>query len=237
MEKSLRSKVIRLAYAHPDLRPQLLPILKSASGHWVNLSRGDHEKYLSAVWEMYEATYAHIGLIVSNPHGLEEYDIWSVYTDGETPIAFSLAKTTPHGIKSGLLGSNGSTEGKSAVKAYLSKVYHQPGRYSEVSHSVERIALASGAPVVCTVYVPDVLGGKRITPMGDGMHYKRSLTGVGPVEKIMVGNPRGIPTTSSRAPQCPVPDRASEHETRVAEGGSDSDHAEHLACMIDWEEG
>ena len=205
-------------------------------GQWTEIGHGDYDQYRDAVWAMYEVTYRQLGLIISSPQGLNEFDVWSIYFDGETPVAFKLCKKTRFGVKGGLAGSNGSAEGRGAIKSLLSRVYRQPGQYSEVSHGVEKLVLAGGAPVICAAHVPEILG-KPVKPSPDGLHYTRTLAGVGPVEKIMVGTPRGIPTTSFNAPWCPVMEEDAGQQARTAEDMADSieEHATHLGCMLDWD--
>ena len=101
--------------------------------------------------------------------------------------------------------------------------------YGEVSHAVEK--LSQGAPVVCAIYVPQVLG-KAVVPERDGVHYRRSLEGVGMVTKKLVGRPKGVPVSSENA--CPVPD-ADLIPARMA--GQEEDHeillADHMSCQLE----
>lgn len=176
-------------------------------GEWLRVNVDDPwvaENIVPAVWEMVQATYRPIGLIVNSPDELREYDVWDVFGDPQGVSAFRLSKTTPFGIKGGLVGSDGSRSGKDAVKAYVSDWYFEPGHYSEVSHRMAELAQRVGAPVVCATYVPQVLN-KAVTPEPDGIHYRRAIKNVGEVVKIMVGRPRDVPTTAGSAPKCPVP--------------------------------
>lgn len=83
-------------------------------------------------------------------------------------------------------------------------------------------------PVVCAVTVPEVIK-KPVDPSGDGLHYQRSLSGVGKVEKILVGHPRGIETTDPKNPSCPTETSSA----RFAESEDPCDVDTHLACQID----
>lgn len=171
-------------------------------GHWDSLSGRERQDAVSAVWAMVQATYAKIGLIVDEPQELYEYDSWELFNNGG-PVAFVLSKTTSFGQKLGLAGSDGSRTGRTAVKEYVANSFFDPGRYAEVSHRMEELAVEAGAPIVCAAYVGDVLK-KSVLPEGDGVHYRRAIKGVGEVTKILIGLPRGVPTTSSDSPQCPV---------------------------------
>lgn len=228
--KTLRSRAIRLAHKRPDLRPHLLPLLKLASvPGWVEVPVGTN---LDLVWEMYARTYAKIGLSKGSKSEMLEYDIWEIFPDDSgQPIAFVLSKSTSLGKKLGLAGSDGSSGGKSALIRYLGLAFQRPGNYAEVSHAVEATAMRANPPVVCAVRVPEILK-KPVTPMEDGIHYRRNLSGVGAVEKVMIGRPRGIETTEASNPSCPI----SAIPTHFAsEEGDDNlgDLEAHLSCLID----
>lgn len=193
----------------------------------ITLKGAQRSAYQDVVWDMFVLTYRTMGLILSNPSELFEYDIWKVCFHGEEPVSFSCFKSTPFGKKSGLSGHNGSAEGKSQAVKDLREKYLKPGYYGEVSHKVEQIALAAGAPVVCASYVPSVLK-KQVDPQPDGVHYARSLPGVGRVVKALVGNPKGIPTTSSTNPSCPA---AVKQGSSIIEDEDDL-LMEHFAAML-----
>ena len=231
---TLRSKVIRLAHQNPALRPHLLPLLreKRAAGQWREVSpRGLSQETLDRVWDMYKNSYAKIGLKVSSiGEMVSEYDAWRLAYDGEVPVAFSVGTKTSFGVKSGLSGSDGTPAGKDSIKSLLSTIYKQPGFYSEVSHAVEHIAAKAGAPAVCAVYVPNIIK-KQIEPADDGIHYSRILGGVGNVTKILVGRPRGIPTTDYDHPVCPIGDPSLRTSGEV-EPDDSADYAAHIACLL-----
>ena len=174
-------------------------------GHWDSISGRERHDAVSAVWAMVQATYAKIGLIVDEPRELYEYDSWELFNSNGNGnwVAFVLSKTTPFGLKLGLAGSDGSRAGRTAVKEYVANSFFDVGRYAEVSHRMEDLAIEAGAPIVCAAYVSDVLK-KNVLPAGDGVHYRRAIKGVGEVTKVLIGVPRGVPVTSSDHPQCPV---------------------------------
>jgi len=184
-------------------------------GHWTSLSGRERHEAVSAVWAMVQTTYAKIGLIVDQPRELYKYDHWELFDDAGTWRAFVLSKTTPFGQKLGLAGSDGSRVGRTAVKEWLASSLFDAGRYAEVSHRMEELAFEAGAPIVCAVYVHDVLS-KNVEPSSDGVHYRRAIKGVGEVTKVIVGLPLGIPVTSSTHPQCPVPEHMAHSRRRLA---------------------
>jgi hypothetical protein len=183
--------------------------------HWISLKGRERYEAVAAVWAMVQATYAKIGLIVDQPRELYEYSNWDLFDDDGRWIAFVLSKTTHFGQKLGLAGSDGSRAGRTAVKEYVASSFFEAGHYAEVSHRMEELALEAGAPIVCAVYVRDVLN-KSVEPASDGVHYRRAIKGVGEVSKVLIGLPFGIPTTSSNHPQCPIPERIAHSQRRQA---------------------
>lgn len=233
-DSSLRSKTIRLAHKEPSLRPLLLPALRLGSAQWEEMNRSDlTEALLDQIWGMYKISYAKLGLKAGSIHEMvNEYDQWMIASSADgTPVAFAVGKTTPYGVKSGFGGSNGSPEGKMAMRSLMSTIYKQPGNYAEVSHAVEHLVTASGAPAICAAYAPQVLK-KSVVAGQDGLHYTRNLAGVGLVEKVLVGRPRGIPTTNYTHPSCPV---GGSDTTKYAGEEEDTlaDHHAHMACLAD----
>lgn len=192
---------------------------------------GFEETVRPAVWDMAKGTYAKIGLILDHPSDLDEYNVWDIYDVDGGLRAFRLGKTTPYGVKGGLVGSDGSKEGRTAVKEYAAEWYFQPGQYGEVSHRMETLVLDAGAPVVCAVYAARVLN-KPIEYADDGVHYRRTLKNVGDVTKILVGRPYGVPVTSIAAPRCPIPPRELAGRQRMPVDRSDESLFEHAASRV-----
>jgi len=176
--------------------------------HAIALRGRDRNKYLDTVWEQLVRTYMESTGIV--PHNepdelLKDYPLWDVYLHEDGSVAaFVLSKETPYGLKRSASGHDGSRDGKDTAKDVLRKGFHAPGVYGETSHGVEHVAAKGDPPVVCAISVARVLG-KKIHPSRDGIHYTRTITGVGPAEKVMLGRPVGIETTKYSAPACPIP--------------------------------
>ena len=175
------------------------------AGACVQYKGNDRVRFMEPLWDMYVNTYQGIGLTArSADEILDEFAVWEIcYDDDGLPVAFSVFKPTQFGMKSGLSGSDGSSAGKANVLNALRTKFKKPGYYGEVSHKVEAIALAAGVPVVCNVYVEKVLG-KPVEPEPDGLHYSRVIANVGRHTKLLVGHPKGIPTTKYESPSCPV---------------------------------
>lgn len=179
---------------------------------------------------MVQATYAKIGLIVDQPRELYEYDHWKLFDDDGVWVAFVLNKTTPFGEKLGLAGSDGSRAGRTAVKEYVADSFFDAGNYAEVSHRIEELAVAAGAPLVCALHASAVLK-KNVVPADDGVHYRRVIKSVGEVTKIIVGLPHGFPVTSSSHPQCPIPERAGLRRKLTTDRSNDAVFAHALSIV------
>lgn len=181
---------------------------------------------------MVQATYAKIGLIVDQPRELYEYDNWELFiNDDGIWAAFVLNKTTPFGQKLGLAGSDGSRTGRTAVKEYVADSFFDSGRYAEVSHRMEELAIEAGAPIVCAAHASDVLN-KNVVPANDGVHYRRVIKGVGEVTKVIIGLPRGVPVTSSDRPECPIPERVAGSRRRLATDRSNDAVFAHALSIV-----
>lgn len=200
------------------------------------LSGGKRSEYIDAVWEMYRASYAAIGMHLKSESDLLDYDQWEVYLESGKPVAFCVFKATPFGLKVGLLGTDGSPAGKSAVKSKVKARAAQDGVYCEVSHAVER--LLAGLHVVCAIHVPKVLN-KVVVPTPDGVKYERKLEGVGMVTKKMVGAPKGVPHGAENS--CPIPENPGKplgpSDVKLSAEKLAAEHrweaAEHASCDLD----
>ena len=224
---SLRHAVIRLAHANPSLRPHLLPIITAST--WQTLKGPGREAVHDAVWSMYQNTYRTIGMHLTNAHQMLKYDVWDVsFDEAGVPVAFCLYETTPYGRKSILSGHDGSPNGKAQALANMRQKFRQNGVYGEVSHKVKDIAFAAGAPVVCAAYAGPILG-KQVEPQDDGISYSRNLPGVGNVTKVMVGSPKGVPTTNAANPSCPMGRVATSVTTSADQ--DEHDLLAHFACL------
>jgi hypothetical protein len=200
-------------------------------GHWISVSGRERRDAMSAVWKMVQATYAKIGLIVDEPRELYKYDRWELFKEDDSCVAFVLSKMTQFGEKLGLAGSDGSRVGRSAVKEYVADSFFDVGRYAEVSHRMEELAVEAGAPIVCAAYAGDVLN-KSVVPADDGVHYRRAIKGIGEVTKVIVGLPRGVPVTSSDRPQCPIPERVAGSRRKLTADRSNDAVLAHALSIV-----
>jgi len=73
--------------------------------------------------------------------------------------------------------------------------------------------------------------GKKVHAEEDGVHYTRPMAGIGMVTKVLVGNPRSVPTTNFQHPDCPMEEpRALQAHEMVDD--SLSDHDMHSFCLL-----
>jgi hypothetical protein len=201
------------------------------AGTYQKITGNQRDAYQADVWEMYAGTYKAIGLHLKGPDSLKRYAVWEVSIGKEgKPQAFLVYKKTAYGLKAGLGGHDGSSAGKKATVDAMRSLYKKAGYYTEVSHKVEIIVLAAGAPVVCAAHVGKILGGP-VAPSKDGLHYTRALGSLGNVEKIMVGRPKGVPTTDHRKPTCPIGGKVAV-AIGVEEEPDEMCLAEHAGCML-----
>jgi len=233
-ETTFRAALLRLAHAKPEFRRHLLPLLRRVAAGQCDQVRGNkRDDLIEPVWDMFVLTYSSIGLKLKSPSELLRYPMWEVCNAGGRPVTFNVFKETPFGFKSGLAGSDGSSEGKSAIVGRIRRKYHERGHYGEVSHKVEATALAAGAPVVCAAYVPQILG-KPVEKEKDGLHYTRNIQGLGAKTKIMLGRPNGIPVTSFQDAVCPVTPPQDLPKLAQDDGDDLFDALAHHACeMLD----
>lgn len=200
------------------------------TARFLKLRGAARKEYLSHVYDMAVLTYQSVGLPFSSPSDLLQEDYWVVFIHDGQPVAFNLYKTTKFGLKSTLSGSDGSPAGKSLAVANLRTRFKAKSVYGEVSHKVEAISLAAGAPIIPVKYVPYILG-KDVQPSADGMHYTRSITGVGLKEKIMVGRPN-----LSSLDLASIPDvhqaYINKRIGKIAVQDDLSDYRAHIACLI-----
>lgn len=178
--------------------------LGASTSGWRLVTGSERESIRPALWEMFVKSYGKIGLILKDPSGFDEFDVWDVhFGDDGAPNAFSLSKTTPYGIKRGLAATDRSDAGKRAYQQHFADTIRAGGVYGEVSHAVERIARLAKIPVVCARDAERILA-KKIEIDPDGIHYTREIKGIGPVVKVMIGYPRTVGYhTTFDAPSCP----------------------------------
>jgi len=183
---SLRSKVTPAGTRPTRPSPALLPLLKTASAVWDEIPKGDlTPEQLTDIWGMFQDQ-----LPEDRAEGvLPSTRCWRTTTSGGWPrdgTAWWRSASDPYefAVKSGLLGPMAVRKGRPAIQEFPGVGLQTAGNYSAgLAVPWSNIAVKSGVPAVCSAYVPTVLN-KPVVPSADGTHYKRSISGVGVVEKL-----------------------------------------------------
>lgn len=176
-------------------------IIEAIDNFWVQPNNPDYEKQIANrkkhgrhIWHMLQTAYESIGGFKSATNLKElihEPGLWKVFRKGHHILAVVIYKDTKAGRKLIGAASDGTREGKSALRR-INKDDTDFGRsWSEVSGSMERWLLDLGQNPVPIEQARELLKGKQITPADpdDGYHYVRMIGGK-PITKIVVGNPR-----------------------------------------------
>lgn len=149
------------------------------------------EREVNDLYALYANVYSDpkigIKLKVKNKYGLLKYDRWVLIVKDSKLIGFAIFRTHAWGLKLGLIGSDGTPEGRTAVKAFIRKAFKVRGVFGEVSPPLEYV-LKGHAPQVDVKKAKKVLD-KDIDRNADGFHYYREVSNIGRKRKIIYGNP------------------------------------------------
>lgn len=184
---------------------------------WVDADVRDlDEEQRGEIWEIFNSTYAKIGLAYSNVQSLlaDHETLWCINADEDKEIdAFIAYKRTRAGQKMTFMGSNGSSEAKMAMLWQAATLIRQQGWYAEASHQVAKLLDRAGiSPIDDEDVVRQVLG-KDLEWLGDG-RYQRTIPGVGSVVKGLYGHPN-VRQHSRRATRSPSEKEEAEVERLV----------------------
>ena len=171
---------------------------------WVRLRSDElRQQYQPLVWDQYQEVYSKLGpLNVGDPSLLMEFDDWHLLLGADDSLhAFALSRMTIHGEKVGAMGSDGTASGKMALRDHFRDVMRTEGYWGEASHATLALARKLRLPKVCPEFAAILLPGKKLTPGSTPGSYIRTITGVGPVEKVLIGRPIGLPTVFDES-QC-----------------------------------
>jgi len=158
---------------------------------------------LRRVFRLYQNTYRDLSAqpLISKDVGLLKYNRWILFckehVDPESLpedsdiVGFALAGVKAPGLKIGLMGHDGSKEGKHGVIRFAIGSFNAKDVFGEVSPPIETIVVQS-VPAVEFGDAENVLRqlGKTDVRQTTGNHYTRAIGAIGSVEKLMVGKPR-----------------------------------------------
>lgn len=140
------------------------------------------------LFSIYFRTYEGLGMHLQEAMGLFEYNRWIlIRNENNELVAAIVFKTTTWGLKLGIVGTDGSPQGKDCLISLLIKTLNIECVYGEVSHPLEE-KLDNKVPQVSSHIAKRVLE-KDIAPEADGHHYRRVIEGIGSKKKLLVGRP------------------------------------------------
>lgn len=145
------------------------------------------------VWTIYDLSYSKVGKHISSKSELmSKYDLfWVVDVEGDDEIdAFVSYTKTRNGKKIGLIGSDGTSEGRNAMMIKGAELLLERGWYAEVDSRFARLLkkrlgvnhIEDEETVRMVIQKPLEWDDKKKC-------YTRNLEGKGKVEKYLVGLP------------------------------------------------
>ena len=157
---------------------------------FVNLfDKNEIGKYIDTIWDILERTYEPIGGFHSanNKEDLIDKTYLAKLVKKNDKIIAVALYSDKFGRKTIAKGSDGSVEGKQAVKLiYLEDVKHKRA-WGEFSGAAEKLMLKYGGVPIPNTLAKDILKKPIISLSPDGFHYYRDINGH-KHEKIIIGN-------------------------------------------------
>lgn len=172
---------------------QLLPKSLLAERYITLLTPNDRSKYVDVVWDIMEKSYAKLGGFKSADDKqdlLDKTSIWKLVRKNGKIVAASLYKDK-FGRKCIASGTDGTSEGKSALMQMWLEDTKQNRAWGEFSGPSEHIKLKQGIKPIPNKYASEILDKPIISLNPDGYHYTRMIAGE-PHEKILAGNVEGF---------------------------------------------
>lgn len=178
--------------------------------HFVNIkSNDDMKKYGSVVWEILQKAYEYCGGI-KNVNGIDDLisdtDFWKLYRKDGKILACIVYSGKRGGRKLCLMGSDGSEDGRKALKGMLEDDFRLKDRnmWAGFSGKAAITALKHGGYPIPSQIACDLMNTtKKSCVPHDEYWYKRAIKNdKGETEyhyKLMVGNPPG--TEAARPPK------------------------------------
>ena len=145
------------------------------------------------IWTIYDLSYSKVGKHISSKSALmSNYDIfWVVDVDGDDEIdAFVSYNSTRFGKKIGLIGSDGTSEGRNAMLMKGAELLLKRGWYAEVDARFARLLKKRlGVNHIQDEDQVRTIINKPLEWDEDKKCYTRNLEGKGEVVKYLVGMP------------------------------------------------
>ena len=144
------------------------------------LTKSDFQKYIDPVWDIMQRTYEPIGgfgTAKTKEELLDKVDFAKLVQKDGKIIAAALYKGKDDNRKAIAKGSDGTLEGKNAVK----KIYYDDIKMSrawgEFSGAAEKLMLKAGGQMIPNKYVEKLIDKKVSSFNDDGYHYTRNIGG------------------------------------------------------------
>jgi hypothetical protein len=161
---------------------------------FVNLfKKEDIKPYIQDIWDIMQRTYEPIGgfKTANTPEELlNDISLAKLVRKDNKIVAAALYKDK-YGRKAIAKGSDGSPEGKSAVKQIYLEDAKLKRSWGEFSGKAEELLLRYGGVPIPNDVVGDILNKEIVSKDKDGFHYTRLINGE-PIRKIMIGNIEGL---------------------------------------------
>lgn len=151
----------------------------------------DKKKYVDDVWDILQSTYEPLGgfkTAASKAELIQKSWLWKLIRKNNKIVACLLYKKE-FGRKSIACGSDGTPEGKQALKTLMQQDIKQKSSWGEFSGAAEHLIKKYGGapiPVAQAVEILKKMGKEVQSTNPDGYHYTRLIQGK-PYEKIMLG--------------------------------------------------
>jgi hypothetical protein len=157
---------------------------------YINLfNKEEIEPYIEDIWSIMQSTYEPIGgfKTANTPEELLN-KVWlaKLVRKNNKIIAAALYKDK-YGRKAIAAGSDGTTEGKNAVKKIIEEDVKQNRSWGEFSGKAESLYLKNGGIPIPNDMAEEILGKEILEKDPDGFHYTRMINGE-PHRKMIIGN-------------------------------------------------
>jgi hypothetical protein len=159
---------------------------------YINLFNDDDKKqYSKIVWDILEKSYEPIGGFKTaiNPEELiQKSYLWKLVRKNNEIVAVKIYRKQ-FGLKSIAGGTNGTSEGKNALKKMMMQDMKMQNSWGEFSGAPEHILLKYGGAPIPNEEAKIALNkmGKKVLSLDDdGIHYTREIMGK-PYKKVMIG--------------------------------------------------
>lgn len=145
--------------------------------------------YIDSIWDMMQSTYEPIGGFKSarNKQDLLNKTNFAKLVRKDGKIVAAALYKDKYGRKAIAKGSDGSVDGRNAVKQIYRDDVKFDRAWGEFSGKPEELLLKYGGAPVPNTMVADILGKPLLSLDPDGFHYVRMIDGE-PKRKIVIAN-------------------------------------------------